>query len=233
MTKARLILILTLLVNFLLGQDSFNYKKDFKKILEKSKNSADSLAYDKLLDKFINTPKQMTSYQTLALMIGYTSKPEFKPYSDIFKENDIFSLNEAKLFEKVISISRQFLAAHPVNQKTLIELAYAYYKLGNRDSSVYYSNRFNKIMDAMGYSGQGTSPETAMFSLTPVDGQNYVNKRLLKKTGTMGSEVYDGDFLDKVEAVDEKTGTKTMMYFNIQHATFEMKDQINKANKDK
>ena len=95
-------------------------------------------------------------------------------------------------------------------------------------------------MHAMYNSGEGTSPDSAFFSLGPADGQNFIRKLLQSSIGVMGSgRDSHGNFVDILEMVweDNETGEKRSrtLYFQIQHATSTMFDGLDfgKSEKEK
>lgn len=54
----------------MLGQTTFNYKEDFKKVLLKTNDPNDNLYYEKLLKRFNVNDSTMTDFEVLALLIG-------------------------------------------------------------------------------------------------------------------------------------------------------------------
>ena len=147
------------------GQTTFNYQKDFKTILEKTKDPNNNLAYDKLLNRFTSNDTTMTDFEVLALLIGYTAKPEFKPYQYLMTEGKIYNLNGEGKFQEALDTANIFLKTHPLSEKALFEKSYSFYKLGQNDSSAFYSYEGRRIFEAMNFSGNGKSPETPIFSL--------------------------------------------------------------------
>ena len=83
-----------------------------------------------------------------------------------------------------------------------------------------------RIMIAMARTGDGRSLETAIFSLGPADGQDFIHRYLQGHVGTMGSgSDRNGDFVDILDYTpgDSPEGTKPVpMYFQIQHAVDRM-----------
>jgi hypothetical protein len=204
-----------------LGQTTFNYQRDFKVILEKTKDPNNNLSYDKLLKRFTSNDTTMTDFEVLALLIGYTDKPEFKPYHYLDTERKIFKLNGEGKFQQALDTANLFLQKHPVSQQAIIEKSYSYYKLENRDSSDYYSYQFRRIMKAMDFSGDGV--DNPIFALGPADGQNYIRRYLVAKIGSMGSSIdRNGNFLDMLEVVPNDGSSSYKLYFIIQHATDKM-----------
>ncbi|MDP3555793.1 MAG: DUF4919 domain-containing protein [Bacteroidota bacterium] len=222
------------------GQTTFNYKDDYKKVLAKTKDQNNNLSYDKLLKRFSANDTTLTDFEVLGLLIGFTDKPEFKPYTDLNKEREIYKLNGEDKFQAALDSANIFLKKHPLSQQAIIEISYSYYKLNNKDSSDFYMYQFRRIMKAMDFSGDGK--EIPIFALGPADGQNYIRKYLSAKVGSMGSgSDKNGNFLDILEA-KYKDGTSESLYFIIQHATdkmfseddlklFDEKDKKKKKNK--
>ena len=161
------------------GQTTFNYKDDYKKVLAKTKDQNNNLSYDKLLKRFSANDTTLTDFEVLALLIGFTDKPEFKPYTDLNKEREIYKLNGEDKFQAALDSANIFLKKHPLSQQAIIEISYSYYKLNNIDSSDFYMYQFRRIMKAMDFSGDGK--EIPIFSLGPADGQNYIRKYLSAK----------------------------------------------------
>jgi len=207
-----------------LGQTTFNYKDDFKNILFKTKDNSNNLSYDKLLSRFSANDTTLTDFEVLALLIGFTDKPEFKPYQDLDTEREIFKLNGEKKYKEGLSLANKFLNTHPLSVKALFEKAYSFHKLQKEDSAKYYLYQGQRIFKAMYFSGNGKTKEDPTFSLGPADGQDYIYKFVGAKIGTMGSgRDKDGNFLDILEAKFDNGQTMTL-YFIIQHATLKMFD---------
>jgi hypothetical protein len=215
------------------SQDSqFDYAKDFDKILRQTQDKNDSLYFPNQILRYSSNDTSLTDYEVLALLIGFTADSNYKPYNDITTERKIYSLNGNGKFEEAKSKGLEFIKTHPLNQKTLIELSYTYHKLGIADSADYYSIKFHQIMDAMALSGKGFTADSAFFSLTPVDGQNFITKYLRGKVGTMGSgSDTKGNFVDILEYIpsDSEDGEGVSLYFQIEHTQGELKSQIKDA----
>ena len=125
-------LLLFLLLNGLKSQNpvdstvkTFNYKKDFKSILTNSQDQESNLYYEKLLKRFQDNDSSLTNYETLALMIGYTENPKYKPMEYLEKEVEIFDHNNANEFSEAIEKSKSYLHGHPLSLLVLREISYA------------------------------------------------------------------------------------------------------------
>jgi hypothetical protein len=209
--------------NIVLGQTTFSYNDDFKKILAQTKDENDNLFYDKLLKRYLVNDTTLTDFEVLALLIGFTDKPAFKPYADLRIERKIYDINENEKFKEALDSATLFLQTHPFSVKVLFEKSYSFHKLGQEDSAAVYTFRAYKIFQAMYFSGNGTTLDRPTFALGPADGQDYIRKYIRLKIGTMGStRDKNGNFIDVLEAVSEDGSASVKLYFIIQHATNKM-----------
>ena len=236
-------LLLILFINGLKSQNSpdsttqtFNYKKDFKSILMNSQDEESNLSYKKLLKRFQDNDSSFTNYETLALMIGFTENPKYKPMEDMEKEVEIFDHNNANEFSEAIEKSKSYLHDHPLSLLVLREISYAYSKISKVyekdmvfDSAIYfnglssyYMSLNDRIMEAMIFSGKGRTPENPIFSLGLADGEHFIPNvgYEIEKKNTLWNK--NGDFLEHIVALDKLT-TKDF-YFVIQHAKLKVDD---------
>lgn len=236
-------LLLFILLNGLKSQNlvdstvkTFNYKKDFKSILMNSQDQESNLYYEKLLKRFQDNDSSLTNYETLALMIGYTENPKYKPMEDMEKEVEIFDHNNANEFSEAIEKSKSYLQGHPLSLLVLREISYAYSKISKVyekdmvfDSAIYfnglssyYMSLNDRIMEAMIFSGKGRTPENPIFSLGLADGEHFIPNvgYEIEKKNTLWNK--NGDFLEHIVALDKLT-TKDF-YFVIQHAKLKIDD---------
>jgi len=221
------------------GQTTFNYKDDFKKVLAKTKDQKDNLSYDKLLKRFSANDTTLTDFEVLALLIGFTDKPEYKPYDDLATEREIYKLNGEKKYQEGLDKANMFLKTHPLSVKALFEKSYSFHKLEQKDSAQYYLYQGQRIFKAMYFSGDGKTKETPTFALGPADGQDYIRKFVGEKIGVMGSgKDKNGNFLDILE-IKFEDGQTMNLYFIIQHATDKMfggksiEEELNEQKKKK
>jgi hypothetical protein len=204
------------------GQTTFNYQTDFKNVLSKTKDANDNFAYDKLLKRFSVNDTTMTDFEVLALLIGFTDKPQYRPYDDLSTERELYKLNSEKKYKEGLEKGLVFIESHPLSVKTLFEIAYSYHKLDKEDNAKFYVYKAQRIFKAMYFSGNGKAAETPTFALGPADGQDYIYKFVGADIGTMGSgSDNNGNFLDILEAKFED-GRTMNLYFVIQHATNKM-----------
>jgi len=202
------------------GQN-FDYDKDYPKILARTKLANDSLYYPTLLQKFLVNDKKLTVYETLALMIGFTGNKYYQPYSYIKTERIIKELNDKEHYKEAINVADSFLKKHPLSQQAIIEKAYSYHKLNQKDSAIFYKEQFGRLMAAMDWSNDGRTPETAMFAIGHHDGQNFVDKYYHADLGKKGTiEDKNGNLCEMLEMKFKKDGKENtvVFFFVIQHA---------------
>lgn len=205
----------------------FNYQRDFASILERTKDSSDILFHKRLMKMYVANDSQLTDFEMLALMINYTKSEHYTPYAILDSETAIAELNSIDDFKKAIKLCDSLLNYHPFNQAIIFEKALAHYELRELDSAKFYRYRFNRIMDAMSFSGKGTSTENAIFSLGSKDGHHYILNRLSQKITNVGAgQDQNGNMIDIIETFHESDGTR-ILHFQIQHAVntlFEQKE---------
>lgn len=200
----------------LYGQD-FNYQNDFQSILARTNTPSDSLYHEKLARRFSKNDSSLSDYAVLALLINFTSNQNYAPYSILKTEDRIVNLVQKFQYERAIELSDSILEFQPYNQQVLLNKAFSYYRLKKNDSADYYKYQFNRIMDAMAFSGSGSFKEP-IFSLGSKDSENYIFERLARQIMTIGSGIDSaGNFIDIIEITDYQTDTTTI-HFQIQHA---------------
>lgn len=219
------------------AQNNFTYKTDFKTILAKTKDVNDNLNYDKLLSRFKKNDSTLTNNEVLALLIGFTAKPEYKPYEDLQEEKSIYNLNAEGKYEEARIKADEFIKTHPLSIKVIFERSFAYYKARMEDSAKIFSSQGKKIFNAMNYSGSGKTIQSPIFALGLEDGQEYIYKFLGSGIGLKGSLKDENantvDFLEVASKVKEPYN----LYFIVQHATnklpLKIKNALEKEKKEK
>lgn len=219
--KYCLLLLLALAPALKGNAQHFNYKQDYPRFLRQTQDPADKMCYTRLLPRFLKGDSTLTVAEMLYLMIGYTGRTSFKPYDDLVTEKRIYECNNQGRYNETLRICDSFLPQHPLNQQAIIEKAYAFHKLKQSDSATFYKGQFGRIMAAMDWSSDGRTPDHAMFSIGPKDGQNFIDKYYHADLGRSGSaEDSDGNFCDMLEMKfkKDKKQQSVIFYFAIQHA---------------
>ena len=207
-------------------QSSFDYQKDFKAILANTKDSNNYLYYGKLLPRFYANDTSISRYETLALLIGFTDQPDYKPYDDIDTEKEIFVLNDDGNYEDALTEANSYLATHPVSLRILKEKSYTLHQLKKKDSADYYMDLVHKIMSAMLFSGNGKTPETAMFSLGLADGERFTENAGMTVSNKGTGENKSGNYMELIDAVTDD-GEHKNLFFVIQHARNKVTGEVN------
>ncbi len=217
-------------------QDSavaFNYQRDFRAIVEKTKDKTSDLYYQKLLIRFLDNDPSLTRAQTLALMIGYTENAHYKPFKDMETEKDIYDLNENGDYDEALVQSKAYLATHPLSLRILKERSFAYHETKKLDSAKYFMDLVDKVMNAMIYSGKGKKPEEPIFSLGLADGEWFIPNVGLTITGKNTAWNKNNNFMEVIDTVNFD-GMHVNYYFVIQHAKDKIDDdEVNDANPKK
>ena len=230
--KTILLLLFALAALPTVGQEySFTYHTDYPRLLARTQARADALFYPKQLKRFVQNDTSLTDYEVLALLVGFTADKNYHPYPDLAVERNLYRLNDQGKYREAASKGRSFNKTHPLNQATLIELSFAYHQLHKPDSAAYFVLQFHRVMDAMALSGSGLHPDSALFSLAPGDGQNFILKYLRAEIGSINSATdAHGNQLETMEYVSEEDGARLPLYFNIQHAARHLKKQLRESN---
>lgn len=202
----------------------FNYQRDFKTILEQTKDKTGDLYYQKLLIRFLNNDSSLTRAETLALMIGFTENPHYKPYDDMATEKEIFDMNDGGDYEGALDESKTYLQKHPVSLRILKERSYAYHQLRKKDSAQYFMDLVDKVMGAMIYSGKGKTQEAAIFSLGLIDGEHFIENVGMTVANKTTTSPKSKTLMYIVDALSDE-GTHTNYYFAIQHARDKMNEE--------
>ncbi len=202
---------------------AFDYKRDFKAILEKTQDKGSDLSYQKLLIRFLDRDTTLSDAETLALMIGYTEDPKYKPFEDMEAEKEIFELNEAGSIYEALVKAKAYLQTHPLSLKVLNEASFCYHSFKKEDSAKYYMDLVDKVMNAMIYSGTGKKPETPIFSLGLADGESFIpniGMKVLNKDTDWNKNNLFIEIIDASKNVDDHIN----YFFVIEHAKQKIDD---------
>jgi hypothetical protein len=209
--------------------NAFDYKRDFKTILEKTQEKGSEMSYQKLLIRFLDRDTTLSDMQVLYLLIGYTEDNKYKPFEDMNTEQEIFDLNDAGSYEEALIKGKPFLQTHPVSLRALKEVSYAYHSLSKKDSAEYYMDLAVKIINAMIYSGNGKKPEQPIFSLGLADGESFIPSIGLKILSKDTDWNRNNQFMEIIDA-SQNTDDHVNYFFVIEHAKQKIDDdKVNDA----
>jgi hypothetical protein len=202
---------------------AFVYKRDFKPILEQTQDKNSPLFYQKLLIRFLDNDTSLSNAETLALMIGYTEDPHYKPFEDMDAEKEVYDLNDEGNFDDALVKGKAYLQKHPLSLRVLKEVSYTYHSLQKEDSANYFMDLVDKVMNAMTYSGNGKKPETPIFSLGLADGEYFIpniGMKILNKDTDWNKDNLFMEIIDASKSGDDHIN----YYFLIQHAKEKIDD---------
>jgi len=199
----------------------FEYYRDFKRILDSTKDKTNRLYYHKLLPRFKSKDSVISRADMLALLIGFTENKSYHPDRDMDTEKEIFDMNENGDYQDALDMLLPYLEKHPLSLRGLKEASYSYNQLRKADSAKYYMDLVDRVMSAMIYSGKGKTPETAIFSLGLVDGEHFIpNVGLAISRKNTGKNKHKG-MMEIITALTDES-IYVDYFFNIQHAIDKM-----------
>lgn len=203
-------------------QTPFSYKKDYAKIVARTQDPKDAWYYETLLEHFQRPDTNLADVDVLALMIGYTALPSYKPYGDDSHVHQFAKLNQAGQAAAASDSLDAFLKTHPLCLEAILTKVDICYEMKRESEFVKYRWQALAVMKAMLSTGSGKTASEAMFSVGPVDGANIVRMMLDGKIVSAGSgEDRDGNFID-IETAEMPDGKKQTYYFNVQPASLSM-----------
>lgn len=121
-----------------LAQPAFEYQRDFKVLLDSSRDKTCNLYYGKLVERFNNDDSSLTRREILTLLIGFTGNPHYDPLADMESEKEIFDLNDGGNYDEALKESKDYLARHPVSLRVLKERSFSYNQTGKITSCLFF-----------------------------------------------------------------------------------------------
>lgn len=216
--RLMLMILMSVIYTSVLAQQKFNYKKDFPKISKESTKKDSRYNYSQLLNAFLHNDSNLSEFDVLALLIGYTKNANYSPYVDIEIEGGIYDLNASGKNRAALELSNSFQKRNPVSLMMNLEKSYAFHKLGYADSSKIYYERYEMLIQAILFSGNGD--DIPYFVLGPSDGQTFIKRYLGGTVTTMGSSFdKDDHHIDVLGMKAKRTGKESVLRFNVNHAS--------------
>ena len=227
--KQKLPFIILLLSINILSAQNFDYQRDFKKLVEQSKDSESPNNYEKLKGAFLKKGEDFTSEQVVALMAGQTASGFYDAYGMV-EEERLYQVATTFPSDTIHKYGTPFLELYPVNFSLNYGLWKTYEKDNDKENAAKFKKRFESIAAAILSTGDGTRKKP-YFVISPIDGQVLIKLYYKKEIGMMGSgRDSNGNFLDILEMVDGKK-TKSLN-FVIAHAMGPFKQQIEEVQEE-
>jgi hypothetical protein len=198
----------------LFGQ-SFNYHRDFKKILKHSQKENSKLNYEKLLARFINLDTNLTPYEILALQIGFTNNKEYHPQAHLNIERFFINTVTDKVADTCIKYGANFLQRNPLNLAANYALYCAYNSKDSNQKAIYFKKRYLMLVKSILASGNGTNKP--FFVLSSFEAQVLISTYLKGNVGDNKAFIRDknGYLLEILQ--DNFAGKTVPVNFHLNH----------------
>lgn len=202
--------------SILIAQETFDYERDYPKILAASKTNESPLNYSSLIERYQSLDTSLSRNELLALMIGFTAREEYAPYALIQDEVDLIALINKGKYKQAYSRATDLLKTQPFNFVALMERFISSTEI-DHPKSQHYKAQFFSILETILATGDGSNLYP-FFVIGPADGQIIIRYIWGLEIEVMGSgSDMKGNFCDMLEMVDEDQN-KTWMYFVLEHA---------------
>lgn len=150
------------------------------------------------------------------LRAAYTKTDNYNPYST--DENDLFKSVYGKLdssrYDEAAKIMQTILESNYVNIKAHMICGYIYKHMNDSALSEYHYMVYDGLLNSIIDNGDGISPKTA-YIVIDTD-EEYSLFTAFGMTSNEQSLMHsDGHSFDLLESVEEKTGKKYNLYFNV------------------
>jgi hypothetical protein len=220
MRKLAFIGLLILLTESTIQGQTFDYSKDYKRILKETGNPKGKLFYDTLKSRFERDDKSLTNEALVALQIGFSQRDQYDPYGDIGLDRAFIGSANREDTDTTVLYGTKYLERNPVSLSAHFAFWKAYEKRNEMALAAKFQLRFQRLIDSILSTGDGV--KKPYFVLSPIDGQILIRKYWNADIGVMGS-AYDSknNFLDMLEMKNADGSTKTL-YFVIEHAVKRM-----------
>lgn len=201
------------------AQSNFAYKSDYQAILVETKNEASELSYDKLIRKYKTQDPSLSSKDVLSLMIGHTDRMEYRSnaYSNV--ESAVRITGRDGTVKDIYTTAKSFLNQLPFSLSLLNQLMFTSKKLGLNNDAEIYRKAITHVTEAMKLSGDGLSPETAIFILESRDASFFLGELRSKGYIIGAKNIMDkGDYFEVYEYQKRENGPTYNFYFNLNHS---------------
>jgi Domain of unknown function (DUF4919) len=174
MNKLGLIGLLTLLTILNLNGQTFDYSKDYKRILKETGDPKGKYFYDTLRNRFLRDDKTLTNADLIALQIGFSQKDGYNPYGDIDLDRAFIGSANRDDTDTTVWYGTEYLKRNPVSLSANFALWKAYEKRNQNDLAEKYKSRFQRLVDSILTTGDGVNKH--YFVLSPINGQILIRK---------------------------------------------------------
>ena len=168
----------------------------YKKIEKAVKKKSSSLYYPKLMERFLAADSTMTLEERKHLYYGYTFQDDYSPYGSSDYQDSLRTLfNSGELSEddilKTVAFSDSVLAQNPFDLRAINFKLNAFNRLKLQKEFNQSVIRMTMILDAIMYSGDGMTKETAFYVITVNHEYDVLSILELNSVGQSLIEHYD------------------------------------------
>jgi hypothetical protein len=179
---------------------------DFKVFIQRIINDTSSyLYYPKLQEKIKNHPSEINTEDCFYLYYGQIFQENYQPLSFVANPERL-NFDRAVMngnCKKVLGLGQTILERNPFDLTVLVHVCHCINEKNILDTSFYYQQRFQQVLDAILSTGDGKSKKTAIKIVNMED--DYIIKGRL---GFLGGEEKLGFENHHAYSIWEKNGTK-------------------------
>ena len=186
----------------------------YKKIEKAVKKKSSSLYYPNLMERFLAADSTLSLEERKHLYYGYTFQDDYSPYASSDYQDSLRTLfNSGELSEddirKTVAFSDSVLAQNPFDLRAINFKLNAFNRLKLQKEFDQSVIRMTMILDAIMYSGDGMTKETAFYVITVSHEYDVLSILELNSVGQSLIEHYD-----YLELAENNAGIEGL-YFDI------------------
>lgn len=173
--------LLALFISFTAGAQSTDITApDYASIEQNINNSNSPYYYPKLFEKYMQADASMTLEEKRHLYYGYALTTNYAPFSRAQEEKDLYELlvqsNPGKKeYEKVLKYTDIILQNYPYSLRIKDYRIYCLKELGRIQEAELEMAQKEIIIDAVLSSGDGTTKETSLYVINPVNEYEFID----------------------------------------------------------
>lgn len=180
-------------------------------------NSKSHLYYPKLMERYQKCDTTLTLEDYRTLYYGFAMREDFVPYQ--MPKIKLFDMRrkmrdpkaEATVFHDAIRLADELLDDNPFDISAIAIKAIAYLKLNDEDNHNFWDAKLSGILDAITSSGDGETPESAIYVIC-IEHEYEVLNRMGLEIESVKHINNKVDYLKVKENTDEVEG----LYFNFE-----------------
>ena len=215
--KKLLTLVLLLGTALLYAQDTVYYLKPDFKIIEKNiNNKSSNFYYEKLFNRYSKGDSTLTMEEKQHLYFGYSFKEEYNPYYTSDSIQVIRTLINTdnlskKDMQRVLALTTEALKGYPFDLSLMGYRSFFLRELGKDKEAAAEGVRADIILDAILSTGDGTTKQTCLYTISVGNEYEIINILGLTFGGTQKFIDTKYDYL----SIKENDQGITGLYFDV------------------